>query len=160
MFHYVHSLRSKALFVTYDSFDGKLNMCLCWESVMPCHGWKKGDAGYHIVIWCRNMASKNLVDIDSCNDLSPDGTRPLPEPMLTCHQQSPVPFTKGFASDIYPSYTSENCLFKITAALVRGQWPKSVICIINSWDFLISYHKLPLDRHCLSGIWSMIMVIQ
>ena len=33
------------------------------------------------------------VNIDSGNDLLPDGTKPLPEPMLTCHQWGSVAFT-------------------------------------------------------------------
>ena len=33
------------------------------------------------------------VNISSCNDLLPDGNRPLPEPTLTCHQLSPAAFT-------------------------------------------------------------------
>ena len=39
------------------------------------------------------MASKILVNIGSGNGLVPDGTKPLPEPMLTYHH----------ASGIYPS---------------------------------------------------------
>ena len=35
----------------------------------------------------------NLGQIGSGNGLVPDGTKPLPEPMLTYHQQGPVAFT-------------------------------------------------------------------
>ena len=44
----------------------------------------------HIVAWCRHMATQIWVNIGSGNGLLPDGTKPLPEPMLT-HQWVPVP---------------------------------------------------------------------
>ena len=36
-------------------------------------------------LWC-HMATENWVNIGSGNGLLPDGTKPLPEPMLTYHQ--------------------------------------------------------------------------
>ena len=36
-----------------------------------------------IVAWWRHMATEIWVNIGSGNGLSPDGTKPLPEPMLT-----------------------------------------------------------------------------
>ena len=41
------------------------------------------------------MATKIWVNISSGNGLLPDGTKPLPEPMLTDHQWSPVTFILG-----------------------------------------------------------------
>ena len=38
------------------------------------------------------MATEIWVNIASGNGLLPDGTKPLPEPMLTDHQWSPVAF--------------------------------------------------------------------
>ena len=38
------------------------------------------------------MATEIWVNIGSGNGLLPDGTKPLPEPMLTDHQLSPVKF--------------------------------------------------------------------
>ena len=38
------------------------------------------------------MASQNLVNIGSSNDLVPDGTKPLPEPVLTNQQRGLVTF--------------------------------------------------------------------
>ena len=35
----------------------------------------------------------DLGNIGSGNDLLPDGTKPLPEPMVTYHQSGPVLFT-------------------------------------------------------------------
>ena len=36
--------------------------------------------------------NRDLGQIDSGNNLLPDGTKPLPEPMLTYYQQGPVTF--------------------------------------------------------------------
>ena len=41
------------------------------------------------------MATEIWVNIGSGNGLLPDGTKPLPEPMLTDHQLSPVTFILG-----------------------------------------------------------------
>ena len=41
------------------------------------------------------MATEIWVNIGSGNGLFPDGTKPLPEPMLTDHQWSPVTFILG-----------------------------------------------------------------
>ena len=42
--------------------------------------------GYLIVAWWRHMATEIWVKIGSGNGLLTDGTKPLPEPMLTDHQ--------------------------------------------------------------------------
>ena len=41
------------------------------------------------------MATEIWVNIGSGNGLLPDGTKPLPEPVLTYHQSGPVAFTWG-----------------------------------------------------------------
>ena len=41
------------------------------------------------------MATQLEVKIGSGTGLFPDGTKPLPEPMLTYQQQGPVQFTEG-----------------------------------------------------------------
>ena len=43
----------------------------------------------------RNMASEIWVNIGSGNGMLPDGTKPLPEPMLTDHQWSQLTFILG-----------------------------------------------------------------
>ena len=43
-----------------------------------------------IVTWWCHMATKIWINIGSGNGLLPDGTKPLPEPMLTDHQWSPL----------------------------------------------------------------------
>ena len=40
----------------------------------------------HIVAYWRHVSTWNWVNIGSGNGLMPDGTKPLPEPMLTYHQ--------------------------------------------------------------------------
>ena len=45
----------------------------------------------HHIKW-HHMATEIWVNIGSGNGLLPDGTKPLPEPMLTNHQWSPVSF--------------------------------------------------------------------
>ena len=44
------------------------------------------------------MASENLVNIGSGNGLLPDGTKPLPKPMLTDHQWDLVTSSFGAIS--------------------------------------------------------------
>ena len=39
------------------------------------------------------MATSNWASIGSSNGLLPDGTKPLPEPIMTCHQRCSVVFT-------------------------------------------------------------------
>ena len=75
------------------------------------------------------------VNIGSGNGLLPDGTKPLPEPMLTCHQWSFVfslynSFT-GSAWDISSWYKFENYNFEITATFPRAN---ELNLITHSWN--------------------------
>ena len=67
-----------------------------------------------------------MVDIYSGNGLLPDGTKPLPEPMLTNHQLSLVISTWGHFqrkfSWYYPWYEFEKDKSKMTATSSKGQW--------------------------------------
>ena len=47
------------------------------------------------VTWWCYMATKIWVNIGSGNGLLPDGTKPLPEPVLTCHLWDPFAFSWG-----------------------------------------------------------------
>ena len=72
------------------------------------------------------MVLCTLVHIDSGNGLVTDGTKPLPEPMLTYPygffwRSSKADFSEN-AQDIRPWYESENYKIKITTASPRGQW--------------------------------------
>ena len=53
------------------------------KPLWPCDG---------IVALWRHMATEIWVNIGSGNGLLPDGSKPLPEPVLTDHQLSPVTF--------------------------------------------------------------------
>ena len=48
-----------------------------------------------IVAWWCHMVTQIWVNIGSDNGLVPDGTKPLPEPMLTNHQGGLLAFTWG-----------------------------------------------------------------
>ena len=82
------------------------------------------------------MATEIWFKIGSGNGLLPDGTKPLPEPMLTYHQWSPVNLIlRNFTRDastinhqsLFENYISENS-FKFT----RGHWVK-----VNLWKQLL-----------------------
>ena len=64
------------------------------------------------------MAIEIWVNIGSGNGLLPDGTKPLPEPMLTDHQWSPVTFILG--------QFHKRCLTHQSLKFFpRGQWVKN-----------------------------------
>ena len=68
------------------------------------------------------MATKIWVNIGSGNDLLPDGTKSLPEPMLTDHQWSRVTFILGqFREMLQPSVTK--ILLKITYLKLHSHFP-------------------------------------
>ena len=54
----------------------------------------------------------DLVKFGSVSGLLPDGTKPVPEPMLTYHKSGRLAFTEGNvmgnALDIYPWYEFDN----------------------------------------------------
>ena len=62
-----------------------------------CHfdGWYLFVSSYLFVALWRHMATEIWVNIGSGNGVLPDGTKPLPEPMLTDLQWSPVTFILG-----------------------------------------------------------------
>ena len=54
---------------------------------------------YFIVALWRHIASAILVKTTLGNGLLPDGTKPLPEPMLTYHQEGPVASEGNFTQE-------------------------------------------------------------
>ena len=72
------------------------------------------------------MVTEIWVNIGSGNGLLPDGTKPLSEPMLTDHQQSPVTFILGLFHKRCLNHQSpnlfENCMFKFPLKSPRDQW--------------------------------------
>ena len=59
------------------------------------------------------MATEIWVNIGSGNGLLPDSTKPLPEPMLTDHQQSPVTFIFGQFHKRCLNHQSLKCVWKL-----------------------------------------------
>ena len=108
-----------------------------------------------IVAYWRHMATEIWVNIGSSNGLLPDGTNPLPEPMLTDHQWSPhfiltatflqpVPSSKAglqtcklyqlrsrgfnaFWSFILESKGKENT-YRAESRFVPSQWETALYC--------------------------------
>ena len=59
------------------------------------------------------MELEILVNTGSGNGLLPDGTKPLPEPMLTYHQLGPVAFIWGYYHKKIWKYQSEKQDWKL-----------------------------------------------
>ena len=72
------------------------------------------------------MTVLNWVYKSSSNDLLPDGTKPLPEPMFTYHQRGPVTITWGQFLERYLSHhllqLAWKLLFKIAVKSPKCQW--------------------------------------
>ena len=78
------------------------------------------------------MATEIWVNIGSGNGLLPDGTKPLPEPMLTYHQWGLKTFTWKKLHERCPNHQSLKWTWKpLNKTLLkspRGQWVKNVTC--------------------------------
>ena len=59
-------------------------MSLLWNFLNDIFWLQKGIKPF--VTWCHHMVTGILVNIGSGNGLLPDGTKPLPESVLTYHQ--------------------------------------------------------------------------
>ena len=72
-----------------------------------------------LVTQSSDISSWILVNIGLGNGLLPDGTKPLPEPVLINHQWERLAFTWGqfHSNDIYLWHDLENNSFKITATM-------------------------------------------
>ena len=109
------------------------------------------------------------VYIGSGDGLLPDGTKPLPEPMLTYYQLGPLAFMWGHFHEKTRRYQSakqdwrlhfgncfrsprgqwdiEACILKIASRSPRGQWVKLVFFKLNYKDrylehLLYNYHQV------------------
>ena len=109
--------------------------------------------------WCL-MVTQIWVNIGSGNGLVPDGTKPLPEPMLTNHQHCLVAFTwRQFHRKGEKYILLIWILNKITEWVVSGDWrPNWVIvisrngsvpicCQANPWINTDLLSLEPLGRH-------------
>ena len=100
------------------------------------------------------MKSQNVVNIDSGNGLVPDGTKPLPEPMMTyC-----VWCTKEFYTLWYSCQSLKICfIFKITVTPLTDKWVKWTIeyfiwyvnCVLTQVNHVITSQVSKHNNHSL-----------
>ena len=110
------------------------------------------------------MATEIWVNIGSGNGLLPDGTKPLPEPMLTAHQWSPVTFILGqfykrSLNHQSPKDLLENYMSKILFKFPRGQWVNhhmigvypsvAILCYIHPHHSMWLYGTMATFIHIL-----------
>ena len=108
-------------------------LCYSWLVLTHC--------GHVETIW-RHIS----LNIGSGNGLLPDGTKPLPEPMLTNHQFSLVACTLGLfqgnTQDMYPWCEFQNNSFwDITATSPRGQRVKDTSGLGSHGAWLLEKHR-------------------
>ena len=94
------------------------------------------------------MATKIWINIGLGNDLFPDCTKPLPEPMLTGHQWSPVTSILGKFHERCLNHQSLNLAWnymsKISFKFARGQWVNQ----LTHFGLLTSLWQRDLGQHC------------
>ena len=77
------------------------------------------------------MMSEILVNTGSGNGLLPDGTKPLPEPMLTLHYWGSVAVIWEQFYSKHPSYYSDELVWNFSSKIIvrssRGQWVNEAI---------------------------------
>ena len=106
---------------------------------MPSVKWRPSCLGFNVLTHCGlvmpygrvsfHFLTQIWVNIDSGNDLLPDGTKPLPEPMSTSLSRHSVALTWETISQVLINLICNMCLkitifLKITFKSPRGQWVK------------------------------------
>ena len=76
-----------------------------------------------VLTHCDHMATEIWVNIGSGNGLLPDSTKPLPEPMLTDHQWSPMTFILGQFHKRCLNQQSLKSVWKITYLKFHSNLP-------------------------------------
>ena len=95
------------------------------------------------VIWWHMSWSK----IGWSNGLLPDSTKPWPEPMLTCHQWSPLAFTWGqFQREMLMISINKLCL-KITHLKFEPDLPGTIE--LTHWGLVMPYGDIDQGQHWL-----------
>ena len=89
---------------------------------------------------------QDWLNFGSSNDLLPDGTKPLPKPIMTSHRRCSVAFTREQFHELNPSLVFGNYTSKITTTNPRGQWV-NIGNHIMQW--LFNYCQTPNIRHTL-----------
>ena len=91
----------------------------------------------------RHMVTWIWINIGSGNGLLPDGTKPLPEPMLTYHQRGSVAFSSEQFHRKCSRYQFVKQIwiynFKIISTFSRGQWVKSWTMLVKRPSVVIMY---------------------
>ena len=82
------------------------------------------------------MATKILAIIGSGNGSVPDGTQPLPEPVLTSHKWGIVAFTSLTSDQLYLSNEFKNYTIEVVSTSPRGQSYLTVKSKLVIWDAL------------------------
>ena len=82
------------------------------------------------------MTAEIWVNIGSGNGLLPDGTKPLPEPMLTDHQWSPVTFILGQFHKRHLNHQSLKSVLKLTCKKFNSYFPGAYELIPSPWGSL------------------------
>ena len=103
------------------------------------------------------MATEIWVNIGSGNGLLPDGTKPLPEPMLIDHQCSPVTFILGQFHEMPQSSITEVSL-KITYLKFHSNLPGANELNPHSFPNFKGYHlnhvwEFGMDKSWKSLLW-------
>ena len=71
------------------------------------------------------MATEIWVNSGSGNGLLPDGTKPLPEPMLTDNQWRPMTFIRAISQEMSQPSVTEICL-KIAYLKFNSNFPGTI----------------------------------
>ena len=90
------------------------------------------------------MATEIWVNIGSGNGLLPDGTKPLPEPMLTDHQWSPMTFILG---QFHKKCLNHKSLKSVTYLIFHSNFPGANE--LMAWVLM----PTPLRRHGKQQPW-------
>ena len=87
------------------------------------------------------MATEIWVNIGSGNGLLPDGTKPLPEPMLTDHQWSPGTFILGWFHKRCLNHQSLKVCLKITCLKFYSDFPGANELTLSQYITKITWNK-------------------
>ena len=114
------------------------------------------------------MATEIWVNIGSGNGLLPDGTKPLPEPMLTDHQWSPVTFIWGqfhkrcLNHQSLKSVRKLHIIFFIQISQYRDQWVERPGFLVYEYQQTTKWIKPEKGRgdrcrdfHCDGITWNL-----
>ena len=99
------------------------------------------------------MGTEILVNIGSGNGLLPDGTKPLPEPMLTDHQWCPVTFIFGKFHKRCLKHQSLRSVWKLHVWKFHLNFP-GVNELTSQWSMPPCSYCWHYNTGTLSSLWS------